>query len=143
MDQLELDDEVYNQITTLSQLGDDYFDNGDSEKAIETYNKALTLMPEPVYDWEAATWLFAAIGDAYWDLLDFDKAYDAFYNALKSPGGVGNPFIHLRMGQLQVEFGNIEKARDELIRAYMGGDRDIFEEEDPKYFAVIEDLVEE
>ena len=71
MKPLELDDDIYNQITDLSKKGDELFDNGHVEQAIEVYKKALALVPEPIYDWEASTWLFTAIGDAYWELADY------------------------------------------------------------------------
>jgi hypothetical protein len=45
-----------------------------------------------------------------------------------------NPLIHLRLGQLYHEGGKLEKAADELARAYMGAGGDIFIREDPKYF---------
>ncbi|MDH5653070.1 MAG: tetratricopeptide repeat protein [Gammaproteobacteria bacterium] len=141
MKQLELDDEIYEKVKKLSKKGDDLFDGDRIEDAINEYNKALKLIPEPVYDWEASTWLFTAIGDAYWELADLNNAYDAFYEALRSPGGIGNPFIHLRVGQIDFEMGNVTKARDELIRAYMGAGKDIFKHENPKYFSVIEELV--
>jgi tetratricopeptide (TPR) repeat protein len=143
MSEFELDDKLYEEIKQLSKVGDDCFGNGEVESAVLKYKEALALLPQPVYEWEAATWLFSAIGDAYWELKDFDKAYDAFYDALKSPDGIGNPFIHLRMGELQVEFGNMEKARDELIRAYMGAGVEIFKYEDSKYLNAIHDLIDE
>jgi hypothetical protein len=45
----------------------------------------------------------------------------------------GNPFIHLRLGQAQLELGNEERAADELMRAFMGGGHEIFESDDQKY----------
>lgn len=138
----ELDNVIYEEVTYLSRLGDDYLDNGDTELALESYKKALELLPDPKSNWEAATWLYVAIGDTYWETKQYEKAYDGFYAALTCPGGIGNPFIHLRMGQLQTEFGNSEKARDELIRAYMGAGDDIFKDQNPKYLAQISDLIE-
>jgi hypothetical protein len=49
------------------------------------------------------------------------------------PGGLGNPFLHLRFGQILFESGDHDLAADELIRAYMGAGDEIFENEDPKY----------
>ncbi len=50
---------------------------------------------------------------------------------------VGNPFILLRLGQTYFELGNMKKAADELVRAYMGVGTEIFEGEDPKYFDLV------
>lgn len=54
--------------------------------------------------------------------------------AVTGPDGLGNPFIHLRLGQCALELGDEDQAKDELIRAYMGDGPGIFEEEEPKYF---------
>lgn len=137
----ELDDHTHSAISALARKGDALLEDGHARKAIGQYVKALDLLPEPLTDWEAATWLFGAIGDAYWLLGEYELAAKAFRSALRSPGGIGNPFIHLRMGQLEYEFGNDERAVDELMRAYMGADREIFEGQDPKYFKAIEHLV--
>jgi hypothetical protein len=42
------------------------------------------------------------------------------------PGAIGNPFLHLRLGQCQFELGNLDRAGDELARAYMGAGNEIF-----------------
>ena len=57
---------------------------------------------------------------------------------MQCPQGLGNPYIHLRLGQLYCEQDNLDKAIDELTRAYMGGGLDIFLEDDPKYLEFLE-----
>jgi hypothetical protein len=58
------------------------------------------------------------------------------------PGTIGNPWVHLRLGQVRFELGQLELATDELARAYMGGGRDVFEGQDPKYFELVERVLE-
>lgn len=65
---------------------------------------------------------------------DYNRALDAFRFVIVSPDRLGNPFIHLRLGQCQFEPGHFDKAADELTRAYMGAGPDIFEGEDAKSF---------
>ncbi len=48
-----------------------------------------------------------------------------------------NPAVHLRLGEVYFELENFEKAADELARAYMAEGKDVFEDEDPKYFAFL------
>jgi hypothetical protein len=36
-----------------------------------------------------------------------------------------------------LELGDHDRAADELMRAYMGGGPDIFDEDDPKYLAFL------
>ncbi|SHM03275.1 hypothetical protein SAMN02746009_03838 [Hymenobacter psychrotolerans DSM 18569] len=57
------------------------------------------------------------------------------------PDAIGNPLIHLRLGQVQYEMGNFAKAKDELMRAYMGQGEEIFEGEDEKYFTFLKQEV--
>lgn len=137
----ELDDEIYTQITVLTQSGDALFDEEKDREALSKYFQAITLLPEPVHQWEAATWIFTAIGDVLWVMQEYQDAYSAFQDALRCPGGIGNPFVHLRAGQLDYELGDRKKAIDELMRAYMGAGEEIFAREDPKYFAAIKNLI--
>lgn len=53
------------------------------------------------------------------------------------PGAVGNPFLHLRLGQVLLDLGDEAGAADELMRAYMGGGAEIFSLEEPRYLAFL------
>jgi hypothetical protein len=53
---------------------------------------------------------------------------------VQCPGGLGNPFVHLRLGQTNLELGADDTAADEPTRAYMRAESDVFLEDDPKYF---------
>lgn len=129
----EIDDELYSRILELSENGESLFDEGKIEAALLKYEQALELVPKPKNDWEASTWLYVAIGDCFFFLKDYSKSVNAFYNALNCPDGIGNAFIHLRLGQCQFELGQLSKAEDNLLRAYMAEGVDIFEEDDLKY----------
>ncbi|WBO64099.1 hypothetical protein [Streptomyces camelliae] len=78
-----------------------------------------------------------AIGDARWRHRSFAEAYASFRDAVECPEGLGNPYIHLRLGQTAFELGHHDQAADELMRAYMGGGPGIFDEDDPKYLAFL------
>ena len=54
-----------------------------------------------------------------------------------SPDGQGNALIHLRLGQTSFELGDLDRAADELTRAYMAAGSEIFEDEDVKYVAFL------
>jgi tetratricopeptide (TPR) repeat protein len=105
--------------------------------AVDLYRRAWSLLPEPKEVWSAATWLLVAIADAQFLSLEFASAADTLESAKFCPGAIGNPFVHLRLGQSLLETGNRDRALDELTRAYMGGGREIFEEDDPKYLAAL------
>ncbi len=133
----ELDDSTYRQITAHCAAGDVLLDDDNLEGAIDCYEDALALVPEPKTDWEAATWIYTAIGDCRFHLGAYDEARDALQQAMAAPDGLGNPFVHLRLGQAQFELGELDRSADELARAYMGGGSEIFDDEDPKYWDFI------
>ena len=129
-----LDKSVHDRITTLSEEGDSLAEDEDYPAALQKYWEAFDLLPEPKTDWEAATWVLAAIGDANFRSGDFVAGRDNLSMAMTCPDAVGNPFLHLRLGQCQFELAELDKAADELLRAYMSAGKEIFSEEDTKYF---------
>jgi len=130
----ELPDDIYSRIEALCARGDELVEGGEFDAALDRFNDAWQLLPEPKTQWEAATWILAAIGDVHFASEEFAEAHDAFLSAVAAPNGFGNPFIHLRLGQTALELGETREAANELTRAYgLEGDA-IFEREDPKYF---------
>jgi len=131
---MELPDSIHDEITRLAEEGDIRADEGSYREAIEKYVEALELLPEPKTGWEASTWLLASIGDVHFRAGNHELAVTALSDAMHCPDALGNPFIHLRLGQSQFELGNLPRANDELARAYMAAGKEIFDEDDPKYF---------
>lgn len=140
---MELSDELYDKIEEYSEQGNDYCDEEEWEKAIACFNKALELLPEPKDDWEAATWLYAALGDAYFFMEKYEEALDKLNYARMCPDGIANPFILIRLGESYYELGELDLAKRYLIEAYMMEGTDIFENEDEKYYDLIKDFVDE
>ncbi len=139
---MQLSEAIYSDIQALCRQGDELAAAGDLEAAKSPYLAALRLLPEPIQQWEAATWIYVALGDVHYRMNRFEKAFKCFFNAVQCPKGLGNPYIHLRLGQSYYEQGNVDKSADELTRAYMGGGIDIFMEDDPKYLAFLETRIQ-
>lgn len=129
----ELSDERDARIQMLCKQGDELAASYDFPAALERYWSAWDLLPEPRTEWKAATWILAAIGDANFLDGDYAAGRDNLSMAMHCPDAIGNPFLHLRLGQCQFELGDLDRAADELARAYMGGGSDIFDGED-EYF---------
>jgi tetratricopeptide (TPR) repeat protein len=123
----ELSDDLHEQIQLLSKEGDNFAKAEDYPAALARYWAAWDLLPVPPTEYEAATWILAAIGDANFLGGDYTAGRDNLSLAMHCPNAIGNPFLHLRLGQCQLELGNQELAADELTRAYMGGGTEIFE----------------
>jgi hypothetical protein len=133
----ELADELYKRIKDLCARGDDQASDGSFSDALRCYWAAWDLHPEPRTNWEAATWILAAIGDANFLAGDYSAGRDNLATAMHCPNAIGNPFLHLRLGQCQFELGNLERAADELARAFLLEGKRIFEQDNPKYLEFI------
>ncbi|MCP4902365.1 MAG: tetratricopeptide repeat protein [bacterium] len=139
----ELSTEVHEEICRLCTEGDTFAESGQFPEALTKYWKAFDLLPEPQHDWEAATWILAAIGDANFLGGDFVAGRDNLSNAMHCPDAIGNPFLHLRLGQCQFELGNFKRAADELARAFLFEGEELFQDEDPKYLEWIKPQLRE
>lgn len=133
-DAMKIPERDHFEIKELCAEGDVLARMGEFTGAYKNYMKALELVPEPKEEFQATTWILAALGDLYFRARDFKQAAHVLSDAMLCVQAVGNPFLHLRLGQAQFELGEHVRAADELCRAYMGAGKQIFEAEDPKYF---------
>jgi tetratricopeptide (TPR) repeat protein len=133
----ELSATVHSQIEALCERGDQLAADRRFEEAISAYNQAWELIPEPRTDWNASTWVLAAIENACFLGGFYTSGVEALTYAMRCPDAIGNPFLHLRLGQCYLERGQLDSAADELARAYMAEGRDIFARDDGKYFAFL------
>lgn len=135
----ELSDEVLLKIDELSENGNECMDEEDFDGAVDAWEEALALIPEPQNHYVQSVWLNASIGDAYFLQDDFRTALDHF---LASKSNVeenvySNPFIMLRLGECFFELADKEKAKEFLLRAYLLEPEEIFDGEDEKYFTFL------
>jgi len=106
------------------------------------HTSALGLLPDPKTDWDAALWIYAAIGDSHFLSRDYASAKTTFQEAIKGVGGFGNPFLHLRLGQSLFELGEKDAAAEEMTRAYGLEGQELFEEDDVKYLDFLRTRIE-
>lgn len=137
MKKKSLPKKIHSTITRLCKEGDQLAEERNAAAAFAKYSEAWELIPEDKENWEASTWILSAVGELHFHKRNFDKSLNCYLRAVQCPGGLGNPYVHLRIGQIQWELGNLDGAADNLARAYMGGDEEIFRNEDPKYFAFL------
>lgn len=130
------------RVSDLLKEADESGRSGRTEHAIETFEAAYDLIPEPKHESELAMIALAGIGELHFLQGETALAFEDFAGAVMCREGLGNPHIHLRLGQLQLGRGNTGRAQDELMRAYMGAGDLIFEGEDPRYYELIREFVE-
>lgn len=138
---MELTDELYIQIVSELEEGDLYTEAGKFKKAIEKYESALNLVPLQKEDWEISLHIYTAMADSYFNLGNFQQANNNYEQALKCPDGLRNGYVWLGLGETYYELNNIDKAKDALMSAYMLEGKEIFEDEDNKYFSLIQDYI--
>jgi len=138
----ELPADVHERLMVLSEQGNALADQGNFRDAVERFIAALDLVPEPITDWEASTWLLGSIGDMNFQLRAYEHAARALADAMHCPGAIGNPFLHLRLGQCRLELGDRKRAADELTRAYAIEGKDIFAAEHTKYFEFLKTVID-
>lgn len=132
---------IQQEVEQLLNAGDALANAGLYRVAVEKYAEAITLLPEPQMNWDASPRLLAAIGDVNFLAGHYEVARLALTDAVQCPAGLGNPFIHLRLGQAQFELGDVARAKENLVRAYMGAGTEIFALQDPKYFECLETML--
>ena len=133
----QLEPEVHSRIAAIAAEADSRAEEERYHEALVLYNDALALVPEPKTKWNASTWLLGSIGDAAFLGNYYEVALDALQDVMLCPSAIGNPFLHLRLGEVKLELGDSQGAADELMRAYLGAGKEIFEHEDPKYLALL------
>ncbi|MDZ7951761.1 hypothetical protein [Nostoc sp. DedQUE09] len=84
-----------------------------------------------------------AIGESYLLMDDYENARHALQEAMYCPDAIGNPYIHLKLGQAQFELENFDRAQEELARAYIIEGKTIFENEDLKYYEYLKTFLRE
>ena len=129
----EIDDAVDEELQELLEEGNDLMDRSKFPAAIQSFHKVIEMLPGPPHEYDYALHAYAGIGDAHFMMDQFPEMIDPLEQAKKCPGGLGNPFIHLRLGQGYLELNHHDQAADELMRAYMAAGAEIFEDDDPRY----------
>lgn len=130
-----IDDVTYERLQALCAEGDALCEQEDYAAALGRFQAAFQLIPEPRSEHEASIWVLAAMADACFFMGRFEDVRVAMTEALlHGQNALGNPFLHLRLGQAHLELGNEAGAEDALAGALMLAGPDIFQGEDPKYW---------
>jgi len=132
---------TFDEVLDKAAEGQRLLEAGERSNAFRAFFAALQLLPQPIENWNGAGWLLVAMGECCVLAGDFARAFQPLRDAMHCPGTIGNPWAHLRLGQCRLEVGD-DRAADELARAYLGGGRALFEDLDPKYFALVEKVLQ-
>lgn len=118
-------------------MGEQLAQQRELESALLKYREAFALIPRPVEEHDASVRVLTALGDTCFRMGRFSEGKHALQGAVRSSGGLGAPFVHLRLGQCELELGNRERAAEELALACKRGGEALFEGNDPKYLELL------
>lgn len=133
----KLPSDIRQMIDQLCQKGDQFAQVDQHDDALDQYEAAWALLPEPKTQWPAATWILMAAGDVYFEKRDFEAASRTLEESLNFPDGETNAFILLRLGQSLFELGDLNGAANALEAALGQQGEVIFADEDPKYLSFL------
>ena len=130
---MDLESGLQVRVKEICDEGDVLIEMGELQDAFKNFSEALSLVPEPKEKYSATAGILAGMGDVHFHAKSYAQGKEVLSDAMHCVGAIGSPFLHLRLGQCQFELGNVDRAADELARAYMGAGLEIFSQEDPKY----------
>jgi len=129
------------EVQKLVDQADQCADEGDFEAALDLFEQALELVPEPWGAHEQALGLLLSIADMQFLLDDYESARASFLAAVNSFEEARDELlVQLRLGQALLELGDEAGAAPWLQAAYKAGGAKAFECEDSKYLAFVKAL---
>tara|TARA_R110002051_G_scaffold13808_1_gene45541 strand:+ start:3368 stop:3937 length:570 start_codon:yes stop_codon:yes gene_type:complete len=133
--------EIENHIATIKAI------SINKEKNIEVKVDELLKIYESLSDDQKrrreGRFIIICIGEICFAERMIEEAFENFNFALKFKDTIGNPFIHLRMGQLNYLVQNKDKTLDELSRALIMGGEEVYEHEDPRFLEMVKNVLKE
>lgn len=129
---------VYPEIEVLSKEGNQAIEDDNLDYAIECFQNALNLIPEPREEFSSTTWLYAGLGDVYFIQDEYDTSLEYFMRAYNENEDYSNPYVLYMMGKCYYELDNVIKAKEFLKQAYMLVGEDIFQGDNQKYINLVE-----
>jgi tetratricopeptide (TPR) repeat protein len=135
--EVRMDPATHERIVALYAEGDKLVQDGRIGSALGKFADAWSLIPDPKERWPLSTSVISAIADCWFLAGKYDEVLRALEFGMNCPEAVGNPFLHLRLGQALLEQGQEDRAAEELMRAYEAHGEAIYEHQDPKYLAFL------
>lgn len=87
-------------------------------------------------------YMILRIGEVHFQHKNFPEAFDNYAFSMRFQDTIGNPFLHLRLGQIQYYLDEMERVADELSRALIMAGKTIFDDEPDTFFAITNDVLD-
>lgn len=135
-----LPEAVQSRVAELSDAGNELAEQGSIAEAQASFEQALALFPKPETSWQGYTELLAAVADMLFSSGNHSESLEWLQRAASAPDADENAWLELRRGQVLLELGDASGA-SHLGRALSLGGPELFDDEDPKYFALATEQV--
>ncbi|WP_081687017.1 hypothetical protein [Chitinilyticum litopenaei] len=121
-------------IISLTEEGNSIEIAGNFLSAIEKYQEAWDLLPEPKHEWEMLSgWLSSCFFSSHLSLGNFELAKQWAENAVKSASSSIDTAPFIDLGIACYELGQLDEAFTSFDRAYGYGKARAFKERPKKY----------
>ena len=128
-----IDNKLEEEIISIVESGNLDHNKNDFSSALNKYNQAWKLIPEPKLDWEIARWISSCIYSAYFDMADFSNAKNWAEIALQTSGSNIDTSRAINMGMVCYELGQYDESYKYFSEAYNLGQARAFKEKPKKY----------
>lgn len=81
-------------------------------------------------------YVIVIIAELYFMAEKYKTAKYYYSFVMRFENTIGNPFLHLRLGQIQYYLGKTDRMIEELSRALIMGGESVFEGEDKKFIVI-------
>lgn len=127
------DNKLEKEIISIVESGNRDHNKNDFSSALNKYNQAWKLIPEPKLDWVFARWICSCIYSAYFDMADFSNAKNWAEIALQTSGSNIDTSRAIDMGMACYELGQYDESYKYFSEAYNLGQTRAFKERPKKY----------
>jgi hypothetical protein len=118
---------VPDKVDRLFAKGEEFADAEQYTKALDRFQAAWNLLPEPKDEQEPAVQILAAIADCHFYVGAWDACREVVQHAFRCGADLDNPFFRLRLGQSLYELGDEREAANWLVPVYLTEGREPFE----------------
>ena len=108
-----------------------------NKEAYDILYKMLKANDDNEYENNKTRYILIRIAHLYIYSKMWEEAINTFMEVMEYSNSVGNPLLHLRIGQIGLELEEQKMYEDNLARAMIMGGLKVFENEDDKYKEIV------
>lgn len=112
----ELSDNIYELITQLIDEGKEHCENDEYQSSTDKYKKAIRLLPNPRYEWEAFSWLTSSIGLNYMKLENWEDSFKFLNYSLLTSTETNDPLIWFSAGKALHKMNRQDESKNFLSK---------------------------